>query len=178
MQLLVSDSCILQTIEYLSESVYMCLCVCAWSSVCSKKNNSGYVAVYDKSSDTFDIGQCSIKIKDTFFPIYYNEIVRCYNSNIRDGPFDIQGGGWDFFEKNSLFPYRSKKNKMSSTRLKINSLFFIQQIFPKPFFPQSYRGLQITQNLTCIKHIDLLLASSVLNVNYQIRTIHRNICKD
>ena len=79
------------------------------------------------------------------------------------------GGGWDFFEKNSLFPYMSKKNKMSSTKLKINSLFFIQQIFLKPFFPQSYRGLQITQNLTCKKHVVLLLASSVLNVNYQMR---------
>ena len=44
---------------------------------------------------------------------------------IRDGPFDIQGGGWDFFEKNSLFPMRCEKNKMSSTKLKINSLFFI-----------------------------------------------------
>ena len=39
------------------------------------------------------------------------------------------GGGWDFLEKNSLFPYRSEKNKMSSTKLKIKSLFFIQRIF-------------------------------------------------
>ena len=44
---------------------------------------------------------------------------------LRDGPFDIQGGGWDFFEKNSLFPMRCEKNKMTSTKLKINSLFFI-----------------------------------------------------
>ena len=86
--------------------------------------------------------------------------------------------GWDLFEKNSLFPYRSEKNKMYSTKLKIYSLFFIQQIFSKPFFPQSYRGLQITQNLTCKKYVDLLLANNVINVNYQIRTIHRNICKD
>ena len=43
---------------------------------------------------------------------------------LRDRPFDIQGG-WDFFEINSLFPYRREKNKMSSTKLKINSLFFI-----------------------------------------------------
>ena len=35
-----------------------------------------------------------------------------------------------------------------------------------------------TQNLTCMKHVDLLLASNVINVNYQIRMIHRNICKD
>ena len=46
--------------------------------------------------------------------------------NIRDGPFDIQGGGWDFFEKNSLFRNRSEKNKMSSKMLKIKNLFFIQ----------------------------------------------------
>ena len=52
---------------------------------------------------------------------------------IRDGPFDIQGGGWDFFEKNSLFPNRGEKNKMSSTKLKIKILFFIQHIFSKPF---------------------------------------------
>ena len=44
---------------------------------------------------------------------------------VRDGPFDIQGG-WDFFEKNSLFPNRSEKNKMSSMKLKIKSLFFIR----------------------------------------------------
>ena len=44
---------------------------------------------------------------------------------LRDGPFDIRGG-WDFFEKNSLFSYRSEKNKMSSMQLKIKSLFFIQ----------------------------------------------------
>ena len=36
------------------------------------------------------------------------------------------GGGWYFFEKNSLFPYRSEKNKMCSTKLNIKSLFFIQ----------------------------------------------------
>ena len=46
---------------------------------------------------------------------------------VKYGPFDIQGlGGWDFFGKNSLFPYRSEKNKMSSMKLKIKSLFFIQ----------------------------------------------------
>ena len=82
MQLLVSDSCILQTIEYSSESVCTCVCVCVPGRLSVQKNNSGYVAVYDKSSDTFDIVHCSIKIKDTFFPIYYNQIVRCYNSNI------------------------------------------------------------------------------------------------
>ena len=48
------------------------------------------------------------------------------NTALRDGPFDIQGGGWDFFEKNSLFNNRSEKNKMSSKTLKIKNLFFIQ----------------------------------------------------
>ena len=48
------------------------------------------------------------------------------NDVFRDGRFDIQGGGWDFFEKNNLFPMRCEKNKMSSTKLKINSFFFIQ----------------------------------------------------
>ena len=85
-----------------------------------------------------------------------------YQYSIRDGPFDILRG-WDFFEKNSLFPYRSEKNKMSSMKLKINSLFFIQQFFFEALFPQNYKDLQITQNLTCIKHVDLLLASNVLN---------------
>ena len=113
--------------------------------------------------------------------VYHLKLISTLFSNIgllRDGPFDIKGGGAGIFFKNSLFPYRSEKNKMSSTKLKINSLFIIQQIFSKPFIPQSYRGWQITQNLTCKKHVDLLLASNVLNVNYQIRMIHRNICKD
>ena len=46
------------------------------------------------------------------------------NARVRDGPFDIQGSGCDCFEKNSLFPIRSEKNKMPSKKLK--SLFFIQ----------------------------------------------------
>ena len=50
--------------------------------------------------------------------------------------------------------------------------------FFEAHFPWSYKGLQIVQNLTCIKYVDLLLASSVLNVYYKIRKIHRNICKD
>ena len=55
-------------------------------------------------------------------------------------------GGWDFFEKNSLFPYRSEKNKMSSTKLKINSLFFVQQIFIKALFPSElYRFANNTE---------------------------------
>ena len=57
--------------------------------------------------------------------------------SIRDGPFNIKGGGWDFFEKNSSFPNRSEKNKISSTKLKIKCLFFIQFFFGSPF-PGSY----------------------------------------
>ena len=37
----------------------------------------------------------------------------------------FRGGIWIFFEINSLFPYRREKNKMSSMKLKINSLFFV-----------------------------------------------------
>ena len=57
---------------------------------------------------------------------------------------------------------------MSSTKLKIKSLFFIELIFFKALFPVSYKGLQITHNLICIKHVDLLLASGVLNVNEKL----------
>ena len=45
-------------------------------------------------------------------------------ASLRDGPFDNQGG-WDFFEKKFVFLHE-KKNKMSSTKLKIKTLFFIQ----------------------------------------------------
>ena len=66
---------------------------------------------------------------------------------------------------------------MSSTKL--NKNFVLHSVyFFEALFPGSYKVLQITQNLTCIKHVDLLLASSVLNVNYTIRKIHRNICKN
>ena len=45
---------------------------------------------------------------------------------VRDGPFDIQGGGGAgiFLKRIVCFPTGEKKNKMSSTKLKINSLFF------------------------------------------------------
>ena len=55
---------------------------------------------------------------------------------LRDGPFDIQWGGGEagiFLKKNSLFPNRGEKNKMSSMKLKIKSLFFIQYNFSKTF---------------------------------------------
>ena len=44
-----------------------------------------------------------------------------YNLIFRGG-----GGRLGFFEKNSVFPYRSENNKMSSMKVKIKSLFFIQ----------------------------------------------------
>ena len=46
---------------------------------------------------------------------------------LKYGPFDIWGGGgWNCFEKKIVcFPTEVKKNKMSSTKLKISS-FFIQ----------------------------------------------------
>ena len=56
-----------------------------------------------------------------YFDIYIKPPECVY---IRDGPFDIQLGVWDFFEKKVCFP-TGEKNKMSSTKLKIKSLFFI-----------------------------------------------------
>ena len=67
---------------------------------------------------------------------------------------------------------------MSSKNLKIKKFVLHSVFFFEALFPGSYKDLQITQNLTCIKHVDLLLGSSVLNVNYKIRKIHINICKD
>ena len=92
----------------------------------------------------------------------------------------IFGGGWDFFEKNSLFPVSVQVRKKSNVFNEVkNKKFVLHSVnFFKALFPQSYKGLQITQNLKCIKHVDLLSASNVLNVNYKIRKIRRNICKD
>ena len=69
---------------------------------------------------------------------------------------------------------------MSSMKLKIKKFVLHSVKYFEADFHASYKGLQITQNLTCrpIKHVDILLASSVLNVNYKIRKIHRNIRKD
>ena len=75
------------------------------------------------------------------------------------------------------FPTGAKKNKKIK-KLK-NKKFVLHSVnFFEALFSGSYKGLQITQKLLCINHVDLLLASSVLNVNYKIRKIHRNICKD
>ena len=65
-------------------------------------------------------------------------------------------------------------------KLKIKKFILHSVNLFETLFPGSYKGLQIPQNLTCIKHVNLLLAISVLNVNYKIRKIHRNtsICKD
>ena len=47
-----------------------------------------------------------------------------------------------------------------------NEKFVLHSVnFFEALFPGSCKGLQITQNLTCKKHVDLLWASSVLNVN-------------
>ena len=91
---------------------------------------------------------------------------------LRDGPFDIPGGGLGFFFFKMVCFQQERKNKMSE---KVCSSF--SEFFQSPF-PWSYKGLQITQKLSSIKYVDLLVASSVLNVNYKIRKIHSNICKD
>ena len=103
----------------------------------------------------------------------------CLNSMFKGMDHLIFGGGggwgWDFLKKIVCFQTEAKKNVFNEVKKKfvLHSANFFEALFP-----QSYKGLQITQNFTCIKHVDLLLASSVLNVNYKIRTIHRNICKD
>ena len=65
--------------------------------------------------------------------------------------------GEAFFEKNSLIPNRGEKknNEVKNKKFVLYSAYFF-----KAFFAGSYKGLQITQNLTCIKHVDQLLASS------------------
>ena len=58
------------TIEYSSPSV--CLCICLSVSVHDNSKNNGSIhlkleqnLVYENSSDKFDIGHCSIKVKVT-----------------------------------------------------------------------------------------------------------------
>ena len=91
----------------------------------------------------------------------------------------FRGGGgwgvWDFFEKIVFFPTGANKlfKEVKNKKFVFHSVNMFEAVFPG-----SYKSLQITQKLSCIKHVDLLLASSVLNVNYKIRKIHRNICKD
>ena len=66
-------------------------------------------------------------------------------------------GGWYFFlKKNS---YRSEKNQINK-KFVLHSLNLFEALFPG-----IYKVLQITLKLSCMKHVDLLLASSVLNVN-------------
>ena len=65
------------------------------------------------------------EIKKTTGKVNASTYKYMYQTVIRDGPSDIRGG-CNFFEKNSSLLYRSEKNKMSSTKLKIKSLFFIQ----------------------------------------------------
>ena len=57
---------------------------------------------------------------------------------IKDGPFDIQEGGWNLFEKNSLFPYKSEKNKMSSKVKDKKFVLHSMNLF-KAHFPGSYK---------------------------------------
>ena len=45
---------------------------------------------------------------------------------LRDGASESGEGGHSFEKKHSFFPYSDEKIKMSSTKLKIKSLFFIQ----------------------------------------------------
>ena len=68
----------------------------------------------------------------------------------------------------------SNRNKKINVFKEKNKKFVLHSVkFFEALFSGSYKGLQITQNLTCIKHVDLLLASSVLNVNYKIRKSKR-----
>ena len=63
----------------------------------------------------------------------------------RDKPFDIKGGGARIF-------------------LKYSKCFLSTLNFFEAHFPRSYKGIQITQKLTCRpKHVDLLEASNPLN---------------
>ena len=68
---------------------------------------------------------------------------------------------------------------MSSTKLKIKKFVHSVNLF-EVLFPGSSKVLQITLKLSCTfkMHVNLHLASSVINVNYKIRKIHWNICKD
>ena len=78
---------------------------------------------------------------------------------VRDGPFDIRGRGWDFFEKKIVcFQTGAKKiNVLNQVKKKI---VFHSVNFVKVLFPGSYKGLQITQKLTCIKRVDLPSSST------------------
>ena len=52
--------------------------------------------------------------------------------------------------------------------------------FFEAHFPGTYKDLQITQKLTCIKRIDgktYYNQISVSNVNYELRKIFKYICK-
>ena len=73
--------------------------------------------------------------------------------HLRDGPFDIQGR--DFFEKKVCF-HTEVFNEVKNKKFVPYSANFFEALFPG-----SYKGLRITQKLTCIKHVDLLLASRV-----------------
>ena len=88
-------------------------------------------------------------------------------------------GGGEGFGKFFLYPNRSEKKNVFN-EVKNKKVFLHSVNFFEALFTGKYKGLEITQYLTCVKHVDLLLASivHVLNVNYKIRKIHRNIYKD
>ena len=97
---------------------------------------------------------------------------------VRDRPFDIRGGGggWDFFEKIFCFPTGAKKLNVF-TEVK-NKKFVLHLVnFFEALFPRSCKGLQVTQNLTCIKHVDLLGKQYIkCNLGRSIRIFVRSNC--
>ena len=80
-----------------------------------------------KSSRDLDLDPTMPNVKLIYPTIYSNLKIPDHLSFELGMDHLIFRGGWDFFEKNSLFLYRSEKNLMSSMKLKIKkSFFFIQ----------------------------------------------------
>ena len=77
------------------------------------------------------------------------------------------GGAGIFLKKIVCFPTGAKKikvfNEVKNKKFVLHSVKFFEALFPG-----CYKGLQITQNLTCIKHVDLLLASSVMCIKCKL----------
>ena len=59
-----------------------------------------------------------------------------------------------FLKKKCLFPYKSEKKSNVINEVKNKKFVLHSMNFSEALFPGSYKGLQITQNLTCIKHVD------------------------
>ena len=65
------------------------------------------------------------------------------------------GGVWDCFEKIDCFATGVKKIKCLQFK---NKKFVLHSVnLFEALSPVSYKGLQITQKLSCINHVDLLL---------------------